>query len=125
VILERHHVEDETPRPVRLDLAPMLATCIVHRGLDDPVILGAVGIGENDQPVAVVFDGVVVLRLARADEAWRTRQVVGVDQADLGGLVIVDAEQKEPAALRGAEPEKKAGVGLLVEDGIDSIGFPA
>ncbi len=42
VVLERDHVEDQPPRPMRLDLAPMLAARTVDRRFDDAVILGAV-----------------------------------------------------------------------------------
>ena len=66
---------------MRLDLAPMLAAWGLDRRLDDAVVLGAIRIGEDDQPVAVMLDGIVVLGFARADETRRSRWLLRVDQA--------------------------------------------
>ena len=93
IVLEGHDLENETARTMGLDLAPMLATRIVGRGFNDAVVFGAIRIGEDDQPVAVMLDGIVMLRLARTDEAWRRRWIFSIDQTYLGGLVIVHAEQ--------------------------------
>ncbi len=70
----------------------------------------------------MVLDGIIVLRLARADEPRRLRGIGGVNQADFGSLVVVNAEQQESAALRRAEAEKKPGVGLLMQDGVGGVG---
>src|SRR4029078_5256031 len=72
-VLEGHDLENETARTMRLDLAPMLATRIVGRGVDDAVVLGPIAISEDDQTVAVMLDRIVMLMLARTDEAWRRR----------------------------------------------------
>ena len=54
----------------------------------------------------MMLDGIVVLRLARSDEARRRRKIARVDQAHLRGLMVVHAEQQEAAALGGAEAEE-------------------
>ena len=58
-------VENQPPGLVRLDLPPMLAAGRFDRRLDDAVILGAAGIGQDDQPPVVMIDRVIVLGLAR------------------------------------------------------------
>ena len=61
MVLEGHDLENETAGPMRLDLAPMLAAWGLPRRFDDAIILGSVRIGEDEQPVAVMLDGIVVL----------------------------------------------------------------
>ena len=107
MVLESHDLEDETARTMGLDLAPMLATRIVRRGFDDAVVLGAIRIGEDDQPVAAMLDGIIMLRLARTDQAWRCRWIFRIDQTDFGGLVIVHAEQQVDAGLGSRSRPRK------------------
>jgi hypothetical protein len=51
----------------------------------------------------MMVDGVVMLRLPCRHEARGRRRIGGVDQADLGGLVVMHAEQKEAPVLRRAD----------------------
>ncbi len=95
---------------------------VVDRRLDDAVVLGAAGIGQDDQPSVVMIDRIIVLGLARRDETWRRGGIGGVDQADLGRLVVVHAEQEEAAVLGRAEAEEIARIGLLVDEGVGGIG---
>ena len=120
-ILESDHIEDEPAGPMRLDLAPMLAARGRNRRLDNAVILGASGIGEDDEASLVVFDAVIVLGLAGRDEAGRGARIGRIDEADLGGFVVVDAEQKVAAVLRRADAEEVAGVGLVVHETVGRI----
>ena len=87
------NVENEPAGLVRHDLPPVLAAGCADRRVDDAEILGAVGIGQDDEPSLVMIDRVIVLGLARRDEARAAPGIGGVDQADLGGLVVVHAEQ--------------------------------
>ena len=103
VIFVGDHIEDQPARPMRLDLAPGLASGILDRRLDDAVVLGAAGIGEDDEIVALMVHGIVVLLLARGDQARRRKRIVCVNQADLGSLMVVHAEEQETAALGGAQ----------------------
>src|SRR5262245_25660932 len=116
IVLEGHDLKDETAWAMRLDLAPMLATRIARRGFDDAVVFGAIRIGEDDQPVAVMLDGIIVLGLERTDEAWRRRWIFSIDQAYLGGLMIVRAEQQETPVLGRVQTQKVAGVRLLIDE---------
>ena len=59
--------------------------------------------------VAMMLDRIVVLGLARGDETRRRRRIVRVDKADLGGLVVVHAEQEEAAVCVSPRPRKKPG----------------
>ena len=115
IVLESHDLENEAPRTMGLDLPPMLATRIVRRGFDDAVVLGAGGIGQDDQAAVVVVDRIIVLGFARRDETRRCRWIFCIDQAHLGGLVIVNAEQEEAPILGRAESEEVAGVVLLLD----------
>ncbi len=115
-------VEYQPAGLMRLDLPPMLAARRIDRRLDDSIILGAAGIGQDDQPPVVMIDRVIVLGLARRNEARRRQRIGGIDQADLGRLVIVHAEQKEAAILGRAEAEEIARIGLLVDESVGSIG---
>ncbi len=73
MVLEGDDLENETAGTMRLDLAPMLAAWGLDRRFDDAVVLGAIRIGEDDQPVVVMLDGIVMLRFACADETRRGR----------------------------------------------------
>ena len=109
------------PGLVRLDLAPMLAAWGRDRRFDYAVILGASGIGEDDEASLVVIDAVIMLAFAGRDEAGRGARIGRIDQADLGGFVVVDAEQKVAPILRCADAEEVAGVGLLVHETVGRI----
>ena len=76
MVLEGDDLENEAAGPMRLDLAPMLAAGSLDRCFDDAVVLRAIRIGEDDQPVAMMLDRIVMLGLARADEARRRRRIV-------------------------------------------------
>ena len=73
-VLVGDDVENEPAGLMRLDLPPVLAAGIVGRRLDDAVVLGAAGIGQDDQAAVVMIDGIVVLGLARRDEARGRRR---------------------------------------------------
>src|SRR5215831_5831587 len=115
-ILEGDDIENEPARPVRLDLAPILAARTGDRRLDDAVILRAIRIGEDDEAPILMVDGVIVLRLPSGHKARRSRRLGGVDQAHFGGLVIVHAEQEEAPILCCAEAEKVTRIILLMDD---------
>jgi hypothetical protein len=68
-VLVGHDIQNEPAQPVRLDFAPMLPTRTVHRRLDDAVILGTLGIGQDDELAVMMVHGIVVLGLARRDQA--------------------------------------------------------
>ena len=104
------------PRLVRFDLRPVLAAGTVDRGFNDAVVLGAAGVGQDDELSIVVIDRIVVLRLARRDQAGRGRGIGGVDQADLGSLVVMDAKQEQAPVLGHVEPQEIARIVLLLDD---------
>src|SRR4029450_8479651 len=91
------------------------------RPYDDAYIFGASGMCEDDEAPLMVIDAVVVLAVAGSDEARRGVRIGRVDQADLGGFVVVDAEQEVPPILRGADAEEAAGVVLLVHEMIGRV----
>jgi hypothetical protein len=64
----------------------MLAARAFHRGLDDAVILGTIRIGEYDQTVALMLDGIVMFRLTRADETRGRKGILDIDQPYLRRL---------------------------------------
>ena len=70
----------------------------------------------------MMIDRVIVLGLARRNEARGRCGIGGIDQADLGRLMIVHAEQKEAAVLGRAEAEEIARVGLFMDDGVAGLG---
>ena len=121
-ILVGDDIENEPARPVRLDFAPMLAARTVGRRLDDAVILGAPGIGQDDEAPVVMIDRVIVLGLARRDETRSGGRIGGIDQADLGRLMVVDAEQEEAPILGRVEAEEIARVVLLVDESVGRLG---
>ena len=63
--------------------------------LADAEVLGAARVGGDDQAVAVVLDRVLVAVLARRHQARLALGPIGVDQVDLGGLVIVRLDGDE------------------------------
>src|SRR5436190_18855537 len=63
----------------------------------------------------MVLDGVLVAMLARCDEPWLAFRPIGVDQVDLGGLVVVGLDGDEARGLGLADPDVEALVLLLVD----------
>ena len=63
----------------------------------------------------MVLDRVLVAMLARRDEPWLAFRPIGVDQVDLGGLVVVGLDGDEARGLGLADPDVEALVLLLVD----------
>jgi len=120
--VESDDIENAPARPVRLDLAPILAAGSGDRRLNDAAILRPIRIGEDDESAILMMDGVIVLRLPPGHKARRSRRVGGVDQAHLGGLLIMHAEQEEAPVLRRAEAKEVTRVILLMNDVVASVG---
>ncbi len=91
----------------------------------DAEVLRAVRVGRDDEPVAVVLDRVLVAVLARRDETRGAFGRVGVDQVDLGRLVVVGVDDDELGRLRLADADVEADVLFLVDEHIvGSTGVP-
>src|SRR5262245_13807021 len=101
---------------MRLDLAPILWTGAVDRSLDNPVVFRASRIGEDDELVAMMLDGIVVLRLALGDEPSFCPRILGIDDTDLGRLVVVYAEQNETPALGCVDTQEKTRLLLIADE---------
>ncbi len=120
-ILIGDDVEDEPARTVRLDLAPVLRRRIVGGRLDDAVILRAAGIGEDDQAPVMMIHRVVVLGLARRDEA-RRRGLDRVASIRLTSAVSWSCtpNRRKRSSWVAADLEEIAGIVLLVDEGVGS-----
>src|SRR5512145_2067045 len=68
-----------------------------------------------------MIDRIIVLGLARRDQPRWRRRIGGVDQADLGGFVVVNAEQEETPVLSRVQPEEIAWVILFVDDRVSAF----
>ena len=68
-----------------------------ERRLDDFEVLGPAGVGEDDEPVAVMGDVVLDARLACGDEDRCVRGAACIGEPHLAGDVIVRVDQQETA----------------------------
>ena len=103
------------------EVAPMRSPGIRDGRCDDLEILRAVRVGEDEEPIAVMLDGVAQLRRARLDEARPGGGVAPVEQVDFGRFVIACDDEREGARLRLAEVDEEAGIPFLV-DGLVPVG---
>ena len=87
-----------------------------ERRLDDLEVLGPAGVGEDDEPVAVVGDVVFDARLARGDEDGRIAGAVRIDEPHLAGDVVVCVDHQKPARFGGRDVEEEPRVRLLVDE---------
>ena len=115
---EGYDVEDQAARPMGENLAPARRAGIGQRRLADAEVLRPAGIGEDEQPVAVVIDGILVAVLARRHQAGCAVRSIGVDEVDLAGLVVVRGDDDEPAGLALFDADIEAVVLLLVDQSI-------
>jgi hypothetical protein len=102
---------------VRHEIHPVLGARRFGRRSDDLEVLGATGIGADVEKPFALIDLVFALGFAGRDEA-RLATALRIDQADLGGLVVVGVDDDEAVAERLADADEEAGIGLLVDDGI-------
>ena len=88
-----------------------------ERRRDDLEILGAVGVGQDDEVAAVMLHSYRHAGVARGDEPGRRARVGAVEQPDLGGLVVArPSMHDEGAGLGHVEIDEQAGFGLLVDE---------
>ena len=86
--------------------------------LDDPEVLGAVGVGEDDQPVPVVGDVVLGHRIPRRDQDRRGIGPRRVDELHLARDVVVRVEHHEPARFGDRDVEEESRVPFFVDEHI-------
>ncbi len=108
----------EAAGPVRDELAPVRHARCRNRRLADAEVLGALGVGRDDQLVAVVLDRVLVAVRARLDDARRLERRVGVDEVDLARLMVVRVDEDELRRLRRGDGDVEADVLLLVDEDV-------
>ena len=109
-------LEDQAAGLVGHDLAPVRALRRRHRRLADAEVLRTVGIGGDDQALAMMLHGILVAMLARHDQARAAFGPIGVDQVDFARLVVVRVDDDELARLRLADADVKAAILLLVDE---------
>ena len=68
IVLVAGVIQNEAPRFVRNEIAPVLAAGIVDGRFHDLVILGAIAVGEDDEAAFVVIRLIIVVRLAGRDK---------------------------------------------------------
>ena len=112
---EAHDREDQAAGFVRHDLAPVGARRVGGRRGHDLEVLGAVGVGEDEELVAAFLDLVLQAGLARGDDLRLGRRVVRRQDAVFGRLVIVDDDEDPVVVARPADIHEHAGIGLLVD----------
>ena len=105
---------------MRDQVRPGFPGAAVHRGFDDFVILGAIGVGANQEPVAVVGNQIFDPWLARRQQSRWLLRGRGLDHMDFRGHVVMGVDNNKPAALGLANADEKSRVGFLVHQ---NIGF--
>ena len=103
---------------MRDEVDPVLASRRRDRRLRDPEVLGAAGVGEDDQPVAVVRDVVLGHRVALRDQDRRGVGPRRVDEPHLARHVVVGVDHHEPARLGERDVHEEPGVRLFVDEGV-------
>ena len=110
--------QDQPSWLVRDDLAPVLPAGRGDGRFHDLEVLGAVGIGQDEEDVAalrhVVFDAPVALR----DQLRRRQRFARRDEPDLGRLVVVDIDEDEVVEPAAADAHEESGVGLFIDQAV-------
>ena len=94
-------VVDEDVVPVGRQVAPGRAVGGRRRGSHHQAEVLRLPVGADDEPVAQVLDGVLVIAFARQEEAERLGRPVGVEQPDFGVETVlceIDAGRNGPTS---------------------------
>ncbi len=94
------------------DLAPVLARRGCHGGLDQPEVDRSV-VGGDEEPIAVVLDGVLDQGPPGLHQPRRSLGSFGIDEPNLTGAVAAEVDGQEAAAPGAEERQEVEAVGLL------------
>jgi hypothetical protein len=81
-------------------------------------VLGPVGVGDDEEAVAVVLDRVLELLLPRVEDPERPLGIGRPQVAHLVGDLAAESQDHVALVLGGPHPEEEALVGLLVHEGV-------
>ena len=115
VLLEGDGFQNEPPGLVRDDFPPVCRLGRRQRRLANAEVLGAAGIGGDDQALAMVLDAVFMAVLARRDQPGSAFRPLSVDQIGFIGLVVMGVDDDELARLGLPDADIKAVILLLVD----------
>src|SRR5690606_18748815 len=88
---------------------------IVGRRGDDLVVFGAIGIGADIEDAVALVDFIFAVGEAGRDEA-RLAALVGIDQPDFAGLVIMGVDDQEFIRQGLADADEETGILFLIDD---------
>ena len=103
------------PRLVRHQVRPVLAARIGNRRRDDLEVLGAVGVGQDEEDVAAFLDVVFETGLARRDHFRLGVGIIGRHDPVFRRFVVVDGNEDPFVRTAAADTHEEARVGLLVD----------
>ena len=118
VMLEAEHRQDQPAGLVRHQLLPVGPYRIFHRRGHDLEVLGAVGIGEDEEDVAAFFQIILQADLARRHQRRLGQRLAGAEKPVFRCLMVVDADHDPVVGARAADIHEEAGIGLLVDQPI-------
>ena len=118
VMGERIHGLDTPAFTIGDQIAPVLAARRGKRRGHDLVVFGAVGVGQDDQPVAAVVDAVHQPRHPRLDQPGFALRLRGLDDPHFAGVPGRGGDHDEAAAAGAADRNRKLQILFLVDQRI-------
>ena len=120
-VLQHDIADDEDAGPVRDQVLPVLLARIGHGRGDELVVLGTALVGADDELIGTVLDVIFDAFDTRCDDAGLVIRILRIDQPDLGGVMIVDADGNPLLRIGLAHAGELAGVLLLVDQRIGGL----
>src|SRR5690606_22356970 len=81
----------------------------------DLEILGAVGVGQNEEDVATLLQIVLKAGFTRRDDLGVAKGIVGTQQAVLRGFMVADADRDPSVRARARGAHEETGIGLGID----------
>ena len=106
------HAGDHAALLVRHDVDPVRHAGRGQRRAHDLVILGAVGVGADEELVAAMRERVAQILGAGLHAEGRSGRVAEVEQMALGGGMVADPDHREGAGDGPLQPDEPAGIVL-------------
>ena len=115
------HRDEHAPFAVRNDDAPIGARGGVQRGRKNREILGAIGVGEDEDRIAMRLNLVAQAAFARRDPTRRRVLVGEIDEMAFARVVSVNRDDSEASAAAVSERNEPGGITLLEHDTIFAL----
>jgi len=115
------HVDDVDTGAVGYEIAPVLPRGRVQRRGDDLEVDGVVGIGQDEQLIAVIRDGILHAVFALRNKTRLGVRRAQIDQALFGRLMVAARDHAEASAGAFVDVREPAGILFLVNQRVAGL----